>query len=438
VRKRLLAAMLLVTALAVVGFGVPLAVSVQKAYRDEAMLKLSEEGARGVAAVPATFAAENDAPELPDPSSDVDVALYGLDGIRVTGRGPDQADAAVIAVLKSGSAERRRGALVVALPINNEEAVAGVIRTSTPNSAVTRRTYRAWGLMFAWAVAVLAAAGALAARRSRSLARPLAQLRDDASVIGGGGELSVRASSGIEEIDTVHAALGDAATRLNAAMVRERSFSADVAHQLRTPLASLRLRLETEQLSAGHDRVLVDGALADVDRLEQTVNDVTALARDVERTSLDVSSLVRACVDRWRPLVERAGRQLVVDVAADLPRVEAREQAVRQIIDVLVDNALRHGAGPVGVSVNCIGDGAVVAVSDSGSAVLDAREIFGRRNPSAAGSGIGLALAHRLAEAEDMRLVLAHPGPGATFHLVIGGAAAADPSTRAPSRTGQT
>jgi signal transduction histidine kinase len=430
VRKQLLAAMVLVAALSVVGFGVPLAVSVQRSYRNEALLRLSEEAARGVAAVPASFASEADAPELPDTTGGVSVALYGVDGRRVVGDGPAQADDAVAAVLRGSSGERRRGGLIVALPISNEEVTVGVVRTSTPNSAVARRTYRAWALMVGWALAVLAAAAALAARRSRNLARPLAELRDDAAVIGGGGELAPRPSSGIAEIDTVHAALAEAATRLNTAMVRERSFSADVAHQLRTPLASLRLRLETEQLAVSHDHALVEGALADVDRLEQTVHDVTVLARDAARTPLALAPLVEAAVERWRPLVASAGRDLDVTVATDLPPVEVREPAVRQILDVLIENALRHGSGSIRVMATRVGGGAVIAIGDSGSPRLDADEIFVRRNPGATGSGIGLALARRLAEAEAMRLVLAHPGPGSTFHLVIGGPAGAEHSGR--------
>jgi signal transduction histidine kinase len=428
VRKRLLAAMLLIAALSVVGFGVPLAVTVQKSYRDEAMLRLSEEAARGVAAVPASFASESDAPELPPTVGDVSVALYGVDGQRVVGDGPQRADDVVTAVLRGSSGERRRGDLIVALPISNEEVTVGVVRTSTPNSAVAHRTYKAWALMFGWALVVLAAAAVLAARRSRNLAHPLAELRDDAAVIGAGGELAPRSTSGIAEIDTVHAALADAATRLNTAMVRERSFSADVAHQLRTPLASLRIRLETEQLAAGHDRALVEGALVDVDRLEQTVNDVTALARDAARTSLAlaIAPLVGEVVERWQGPVAVSGRDIVAVVAGELPPAEVREPAVRQILDVLIDNALRHGAGSIRVTATRVGDGVVIAVSDAGSAVLDADEIFQRRNPGATGSGIGLALARRLAEAEDMRLVLATPGPGAIFHLVIGGSGGAE------------
>lgn len=95
-----------------------------------------------------------------------------------------------------------------------------------------------------------------------------------------------------------------------------------------------------------------------------------------------------------------------------------RPEAVRQILDVLIDNAHVHGAGTITISATRVGDGAVVAVADQGTAVIDPATAFARRQGH--GSGIGLALARRLAETEALRLVLADPGPGARLHLVFG------------------
>lgn len=422
-RRRLLASMLLVAAVAVAGFGVPLALSVQARYRDEARLTLSEETARAVLAVPGSFARDQDPPELPDPTGNVQVALYDTSGRRLQGEGPNRGDAAVRAALRGTASRGGPGDLVVALPVSSEEAVVGVIRTSISGEVVSARTHRTWAAMGALAAGVLVATGLLAAWRSRSLALPLAQLRTDADVIGAGGEVPGRPDTGVVEIDEVHGALAQAATRLNAALARERSFSADLAHQLRTPLASLRLRLETEQRSDGHDWPLVHDALRDVDRLEQTIDDLLALARDAERSREPhgLATLLRDAEARWGPRLASAGRRLELEIEPHLPWVDASPAAVRQILDVVIDNAVVHGDGEVTLSGSCVGQGAVVAVADQGNATLDPGAIFVRRSAGASGLGIGLALARRLAEAEDVRLVLAHPGPGVVFHLVFGG-----------------
>ncbi len=415
--------MLLVAALAVIGFGLPLALSVQALYRDEARLMLSEEAARAAVTVPASFARDQDLPELPETVGRVDVGLYGADGQLVVGKGPARADAAVAAALRGSPSPPYRGELVVAFPISDEEVVVGAIRTSIPADVVRARTRRTWLAMTGLALAVLVAAGALAARRSRSLAQPLSELRADADVLGGGGELRPRTTTGIVEIDAVHAAMTQAAASLNGALARERSFSADLAHQLRTPLASLRLRVETEQLQHPEAQPFLDGALEDLDRLQQTVVDLVELARDTGRTRepTPLATLLNAAVASWGPRFAEAGRTLEASVEAHLPWVEASPSAVRQILDVLLDNALRHSSGPVQVTGTRRGEGAVVAVADAGAVVLHPEEIFVRRHHEAIGSGIGLALARRLAEAEELRLVLAQPGPGVVFHLVFGG-----------------
>lgn len=420
-RRRLLTAILLIATVAVAGFGVPLAWSVHALYRDEALLMLSEQASRAAVTVPVSFAEGHDLPELPPQTTDVQVALYGADGTRLVGRGPSRADAPVLATLRDGAPQRHPSDYIVTVPINNEATIVGAIRTSSPPGAVTGRTLQTWAMMAALALAVLAAAGVLAARRSRHLTRPLDQLRGDADVLGGGGELPARPVTGVAEIDAVHAALTQAATRLNDSLARERSFSADVAHQLRTPLASLRLRLETEDLTSHAQTPLVRDTLIDVDRLKQTIDDLMLLARDTEqpRNPHPLTTVIQEAATRWKPQLKTLRRQLIVTTDPDLPQVSASPSAIRQILDVLIDNALNHSQGHVTLSSTRVGPGAVIAVTDNGTVTVDPEQIFIRRRRGAAGSGIGLALARRLAEAEGMRLVLTDPGPGVVFHLIV-------------------
>lgn len=422
--------MLLTAVVAVAGFGVPLALAVRTLYRDEALLVLSQRAAEAVVAVPASFAREADPPELPEFGPDIDVALYDVAGRRLQGTGPATADEAVRAALGGTGATRPGSRLVIAAPISEDEKIVAAVRVSTSDDTVTRRTRRTWAAMAGLAVLVLGAAGLIAASRSRRLTRPLAELRDDAAVVGTGLELPERVDAGVPEIRAVRIALQGAAVDLNAAMERERAFSADLAHQLRTPLTSLRLRLESEQLTGTNPAELVIDLLADVDRLQQTIDDLVALARDTGRDQVRhaLATSLREAGERWSPQLAAVGRDLVIELEPLLPWVSASPAALRQVLDVLLDNALRHGSGRVTLSGTRVGLGAVVSVADQGLRVLDADGVFIRRAPGAAGSGIGLSLARRLAEAEDMRLVLADPGPGAVFHLVVAGSARREPA----------
>jgi signal transduction histidine kinase len=418
--------MLLSVGVALVGFGVPLAITVGGRDRDQALVELSAEAASAAVAVPGSFARDNDLPELPDPAHEIDLALYTTDGRRVVGEGPADADSVVAAVLDTGAAGRDRDALVVAIPVTDEEQVVGVIRASYPEATITARSRRTWAAMGGLAVGVFAFTALLARHRSRTLAAPLSRLQGEALRIGDGGAPHEHDPTGIAEIDTVDQALRDATERVNEALTRERAFSADLAHQLRTPVASLRLRLENEQLEAEHDTELVTDALRDLDRLETTIDDLIRLARDTTPATdaHPLATLVHDSVERWRPQLASSAREITVDLEPELPWVTARPEAVRQILDVLIDNAHVHGAGTVTVSAHRLGSGAVVAVADQGTTRIDPDTAFARRHGE--GTGIGLALARRLAETEGLRLVLADPGPGARLHLVF-----AEPAHRA-------
>lgn len=424
--------MLLVAFLAVVGFGVPLALAVEKQYRDEALLIFLEEAARAVVAVPASFAWSRDLPELPGSTKGADVALYSQPGKLLVGTGPATGDPPVMAALAGGARPAKASRFVVVLPVLDKEQAVGAVRASLPPASVIQRTHQAWELMAGLAAAVLLASGAFAMDRSRPLSRPLVELGADATMIGARGQVPDRPRSGVAEIDDVHEALAQAATRLNAALARERSFGADVAHQLRTPLASLRLQLETEQLRGDSDDAMLERALDEIERLQQTIDDLVGLNRErTEHRDLHpLSSLLADSVARWEGPAAQAGRALVRLPGPSLPWTRVSPSAVRQILDVLISNALTHGGGSVRLSGVAVGGGAVLAVQDGGAAVIHPEEVFQRRGNGAVGSGIGLALARRLAEAEGMQLLVADPGPGVAFQLIITGVGQPEPGQR--------
>jgi signal transduction histidine kinase len=423
VSRRILTAIVVVTALGIAGFGVPLAVAVQRLYRNEALVRLGREAARAGAQVPSSFRTSGDPVELPAPDKGTQLGLYAPDGRRLLGVGPDRGGDAVARAATGQLTESTHGALVVASPLTGDEQVFAIVRAELPASAVAHRVHRAWLLMSALGMMVIVAAAFVGRALSRRIARPVGDLASTTARLGG-GDFSARATrSGIAELDIAAENLDVTAQRLGQLVDRERAFSADVSHQLRTPVTGLRLHLETALANPTVDSdAAMTVALSEVDRLEHTIDDLLALARDVDADpgSLDLADVVEDVERAWHGRLAAIGRPLRVDLDHGASTPHASPGAVRQILEVLVSNAEVHGRGTVRVSTRPVTGGVAIDVDDEGPGVTgDTRAIFERRADGEAGHGIGLALARSLAEAEGARLLLVESGPSPTFRLVL-------------------
>jgi signal transduction histidine kinase len=167
----------------------------------------------------------------------------------------------------------------------------------------------------------------------------------------------------------------------------------------------------------------VDAALEQADRLGATITDLLALARRGRtgpRVDADAVALVRGRVDVWRTLFADAGRDVAFEAGPDC---EARVSpgALAQALDALLDNALHHGAGTATVSVRRGGDRHVrIQVHDDGPGIEPGaeRSIFERHVSLRGGTGVGLALARTLVEADGGRLELVAARPP-TFEILL-------------------
>ena len=400
-RARLLLSSLLIALVAVIVLGVPLAVFGIQRSRDEAWDRM-ERDVHAAAAL------------VGDRDASLPVARLGAvagPGRAVVVVEPDGART-VVGRLPAGGRAR-------ATATAEDGAVVTLVAPAGSVSGGVGRVLLVVGLT---ALGSLAAALALGWWLSRRFARPLESLATASRRLGS-GDFGVRAGRyDLSEVDAVAAALDRSAERLGALMARERAFSANVAHQLRTPLTALRLRLE-ELVDATEPpaRDEVVAALAQADRLERTVEDLFALARHGragEAEPLDLALLARDRARSWSPAYRRAHRSL--DVLAQGPAVaRAARGAVEQALDVLLDNALRHGRGTVRLNVRRLDGHAVVAVSDEGDGITAGHEgeVF-ERAASGGGSGLGLALARTLVEAGGGRLRLAVARPP-RFEIIL-------------------
>jgi signal transduction histidine kinase len=151
------------------------------------------------------------------------------------------------------------------------------VRAATSRWEVYRHIAVVGTGMVVLALLALAVAWIFAGRITRRLARPMEELSRAARRLGEGDFTARGPTSGIPEIDAVGVALAETADRLGQVLARERAFSSDASHQLRTPLAGLRLAIETALESGDTDaRSALRAALAAADRLQVNIEDLLA------------------------------------------------------------------------------------------------------------------------------------------------------------------
>lgn len=265
---------------------------------------------------------------------------------------------------------------------------------------------------------------------ARRLAEPMRHVADRAARLGAGDFRPDSARYGIEELDMVAHALDTSGSALADLVQRERDLVGDVSHQLRSRLTALQLRLET-MAGASSPEIAEDAAAAleQSERLTKVLEELLAAAgaaRAVQAEPIDLATELPAIAADWRELLRADGRALRVRVPDGL-LARATPGRLREAIGVLLDNSLRHGTGTVTISARRGEATAVVEVSDGGPGVPEelAAHVFERGVSGGGSTGVGLALARALVDADGGRLELSTSRP-ATFTLFLPVARAGD------------
>jgi len=434
-RRRVLVAILAVTALAVILFALPLGIAVQRLYRTEAVTALQRDAARAAAVVPDTIPGGPVSLPRPSPSQPV-IGVYDTAGRRVAGSGPARSVLAASGQKTQVRDAVEGGDLAVIAPIPSDQKAVGTVRAAVPYRTVTDRVHQAWAAMALLALIATALAAVLARRQSVRLAAPLERLTRAARALGD-GDFTVRAErSGLREADTASQALEDTAAQLGDLLGRERAFSSDVSHQLRTPLTALMVGLEGALDRPDADlRSAIHDALSRGEHLSTTIDDLISLVRPPAGTAApaDLAGLVHDVGARWEAPLAVRGRRLVTAAGPDLPSGLAPPAAVRQILDVLIGNALWHGEGTVTIEAHEADGGIAIEVSDEGPGLAgEPDELLAGSAERAEGHGRGLPLARSLAAAAGGRLVVRRAAPRPVFSLLLPATAGGRP---APTRT---
>jgi signal transduction histidine kinase len=283
-------------------------------------------------------------------------------------------------------------------------------------------------IWLAGTLAALAAAAAVGVLQANVLRAPLAGLQRRAENLGSGQKREPLRTSGISEVDRVAELLERSADRVDRLIAAERQFASDASHQLRTPLTALSMRLE-EIMQADDQQTVREeagSALAQVERLATVVEHLLDGVRDnnLRAGPVPLDDIVLQQVVEWEPAF--AARHRIVKATGTRGLVAlATPNGLSQVLATLLENSLIHGAGTVTVSTRSTGISLVVEVSDEGPGVppeLGSR-IFERSVSGRRGTGLGLAVARELAEADGGRLELVQQKP-AMFALFLSAAGA--------------
>ncbi|MFJ8862055.1 ATP-binding protein [Streptomyces sp. NPDC102451] len=284
-------------------------------------------------------------------------------------------------------------------------------------SAVTREVGRTLLIIGAVALLAIVSAVLLAVRQANRLTSPLTDLAETAERLGSGDPRPRHKRYGVTELDRVADVLDSSAERIARMLTAERRLAADASHQLRTPLTALSMRIEEISVTDDPDTVKEEAniALTQVERLTDVVQRLLTNARDPRTGSavvFDLDEVVKQQIEEWRPAYRSAGRAVVCSGKQGLEAV-GTPGAVAQVLAALIENSLMHGGGTVALRTRVTGNQVVVEVTDEGPGVppdLGAR-IFERTISGRNSTGIGLAVARDLAEADGGRLELLQQQP---------------------------
>ena len=299
------------------------------------------------------------------------------------------------------------GIVVVGVPAGDIDDAVRIARTA---------------LIVGYAV-LLAALAAVAWRLVGATLRPVEALRAGAEKITGAGSndtLPVPRSA--DEIRRLADTLNGMLDRLESSRRRQQAFVADAAHELRSPLASLRTQLDVA-IVTGTEPDTAD-LLAEVDRLTELVDDLLLLARADDaappaREVVDLADLAQQVVARY---ADARLPVTFVRMGAGIVSVEANPTALARVLANIVANAVRYASTRVAVSVgSAAGGGAVLGVTDDGPGIpaADRARVFERftrlhdaRDRNTGGSGLGLAIVGELVRQQGGSVTLDDKSPG--------------------------
>ncbi|RKS07101.1 signal transduction histidine kinase [Nocardiopsis sp. Huas11] len=311
-------------------------------------------------------------------------------------------------------------ALVVAEPIGRDSEVEGAIVVAVSPDGLRASVLRSWGWLALISLAPLVLLAAAAMPLSRWVLRPIGRLDAATTAVTSGDlEVHVDAERGPPELRRLTESFNTMVAVVRGALERQRSFVSEASHQLRNPLASLRLAVEnlaphltTDDAREAH-AIAVDETMV-MHRMLNSLLAATRLESITGTDAVEVAAVVDTRVSRWRALGDARGFTVATDVPAGV-WVQAPAGGLGSILDELFSNAIRLSRGTrVEIRLRSDGqDGVGILVLDDGEGLPEeereaalARFWRSSRHQNTEGTGLGLAIVADLVRQAGGRLAL--------------------------------
>ncbi len=263
---------------------------------------------------------------------------------------------------------------------------------------------------------------------ARQVTRPLERMAEAARHIGLGNAPASLPETGPEELAGLAHTFNNMSLQVQSLLENRTTLLAGISHDLRTPLA--RMRIGLEMLPQGTDPKIVSRLAGDIDEMNRLIGEFLAFSRGLEKEEMqevDLRALLRELADN---AAVEGGRVTLVPGQPCIRQVGLR--ALRRILVNLIVNAVRYGAGqPVQIECECDGGRSVIHILDRGPGIPpeELENVFrpfyrleSSRSAATGGSGLGLAIAQQLANVNGWQIaLLPRPDGGTEARLTIPG-----------------
>jgi signal transduction histidine kinase len=328
--------------------------------------------------------------------------------------------------------------ILLARPIGTGTQAGGAVVLRAEPAAAAADIAASWSAVLLGTTVAAVACAALALTVARWVLRPVRELTAGVGkVTAGHPGAYVSPNAGPPELRELAAAFNQMSDAVATSAEQQRRLVADASHQLRNPMAALRLRVDTlDPHIADAGRSAYSSTVAEVDRLETLLDGLLDLATAESRAidlavgvpptdRAELTSVVAERLDAWRPAADRAGVRLE-EPEADPVEVACLPSELEQVLDVLLDNAVKYAGRGATVQVGCQRSSKRVhlEVRDDGPGLPAdhlrhaTRRFWRAPGNTERGSGLGLPIAERLIAARGGALHVDSP-PGAGLVVTI-------------------